>query len=446
MIDVAGRQRIAVVGSGIAGLACAYFLSRRHEVVLFEAEVRPGGHTNTMEADFGDRQIAVDTGFIVFNPLNYPNLCALFAELGVASEKSEMSFAVSIGGGRLEWAGSNLGTLFAQPSNLLKPRFHGMWRDILRFNREAPLALADGRLAEIPLGDYLRIGGYGEAFILDYLLPMGAAIWSVPMAEMRHFPARSFVRFFVNHGLLQVEGRPEWRTVSGGARNYVRRLLRHADIDLRLGRRVVGLARDEAGVSVRLADGNPERFDHVVLATHADQSLRLLGDPTRGEAELLGAFAFEENLAWLHRDARLMPKRRRVWSSWNYLAEDRRDLDRKVAVTYWMNRLQNLDPTRPIFVTLNPLAEPDPALTFARIRYEHPRFDERAIRAQASLGDIQGQRRTWYCGAWTRYGFHEDGLVSAIRVARSLGAPPSFATSAEPYGTMAAPITLKAAE
>ncbi|MCW5751918.1 MAG: FAD-dependent oxidoreductase [Alphaproteobacteria bacterium] len=446
MMETPGRQRIAVVGSGIAGLGAAYFLSRRHQVTLFEADTRPGGHTNTMEADFGDRQITVDTGFIVFNPLNYPNLCALFSELGVASEKSEMSFGVSVGGGRLEWAGSNLATLFAQPANLLRPRFHGMWRDILRFNREAPAALATGHLGESSLGDYLAAGGYGEAFILDYLLPMGAAIWSAPMAEMLRFPARSFVRFFVNHGLLQVNDRPQWRTVSGGARSYVRRLLRQGDIDLRLGCRVVELAREETGVTLYAAGTQPERFDHVVLATHADQSLRLLGDPTRGEAELLGAFRFEKNLAWLHRDARLMPKRRRVWSSWNYLTEDRRDLERKVAVTYWMNRLQNLDPACPLFVTLNPLAEPEAALTFARIGYEHPLFDEGAIRAQAALGEIQGTRRTWFCGAWTRHGFHEDGLVSAIRVARSLGAPPDFATDVAPYESIEPPITLRAAE
>lgn len=424
------RQRIAVIGAGVAGLGAAWALSRRHDVTVFEANRYPGGHANTVEIDYDGARIAVDTGFIVFNDWNYPNITKLFAHLGVPSIKSDMSFAVSVGDaarrGQLEWSGSSIATLFAQKRNLLRPRFHRMWRDILRFNRAAVADLAAGRMAGQSLGDYLRAGGYGEGFMLDYLLPMGAAIWSAPMAEMMACPAETFAWFFKNHGLLSIDDRPQWYTVLGGSREYVRRLIADSTFALRLDSPVRGLQRTEAGVTVSLAD-DTQTFDAVVLACHGDQALRLLGaTATPAERSLLGAFRFQANRAVLHRDLGQMPVRRQVWASWNYLSEPRRDLTRRVGLTYWMNRLQAIDETRPLFVTMNPVHEPDPAKVFAEFAYEHPLFDRAAIDSQASLDRIQGKDRLWFCGAWCNYGFHEDGLSAGLAVARALGAPPAF--------------------
>jgi uncharacterized protein len=406
------RQRIAVIGAGIAGMGAAWALSRRHDVTLFEREPRPGGHSNTVEAD----DVAVDTGFIVYNARNYPNLVRLFDRLGVPTENSDMSFAVSVGDGALEWSGTNLLTLFGQPRNLLSPRFHRMWRDILRFNKQATAALESGALEGLTLGDYLAAGRYSEQFRLDYLLPMGAAIWSAPMAEMLAFPARTFVRFFVNHGLVTVNDRPQWRTVTGGSREYVRRLLADYRGTLRLGAAVRAVKREADGV---LVDG--ERFDQAVIAAHGDQALSMLADADPAERNVLGRFRFQANRAVLHRDESLMPRRRRVWSSWNYLSEPRRDMQRRVGLTYWMNKLQNLDPAKPLFVTMNPLREPAPETVYASFDYEHPLFDTGAIAAQGELVRIQGVRRTWFCGAWAGYGFHEDGLKAGLGVARALG-------------------------
>ncbi len=414
--------RVAVVGSGISGLACAWLLQQRYDVTLFEREGRLGGHSNTAVADYDGHAMPVDTGFIVFNAPNYPNLLGLFAELGVATENSDMSFAVSVGNGALEWSGSTIATLFAQKRNLLSPRFHRMWLDILRFNKEAPRDWAAGRLDGKSLGDYIDAGRYSETFRLDYLLPMGAAIWSSPMADMLAFPARTFVRFFMNHGLLSVNDRPQWQTVSGGSREYVRRIGERLGNAIRLNAPVVEVRRAAQGATVRTADGTTERFDHVVLAAHGDQSLAMLKDVDAEEREILSGFRFQPNRAILHRDANLMPKRRGVWASWNYLSEPRRDLQRRVGLTYWMNRLQNLDPARPLFVTLNPLEPPNPKLVFASFDYDHPLFDATAIAMQRRLPAIQGRGGIWYAGAWSGYGFHEDGLSSGIAVAEALGA------------------------
>lgn len=427
------RSRIAVIGSGISGLSAAYLLGRRHEVVLYEADDRLGGHSNTLDADFAGRRVPVDTGFIVYNPRNYPNLVNLFAELGVPSENSDMSFAVSVGDGALEWSGTSVATLFAQPRNMLSPRFHGMWRDILRFNRLAIADLDGGRVDGLSLEAYLKAGRYGEAFTLDYLLPMGAAIWSSPMSEMMRFPARTFIRFFANHGLLTVNDRPQWRTVSGGSRTYVERIVARMSADIRRRTPVVAVSRDGGRTIVRDSAGHEDRFDHAVIAAHADQALAMLADADSSERELLSSFRFQENVAYLHRDEAQMPKRRRVWSSWNYQTEARRDLDRTVGLTYWMNKLQNIDPAYPLFVGLNPLRAPHPDKTFARITYQHPLFDEAAIQAQTRLGRIQGAGGVWYCGAWTGYGFHEDGLKSAIRVALSLGCAPDWRSDVLPW-------------
>lgn len=435
MTQIAGgrRQRIAVVGGGISGLGAAWALARHHDVTVFEANARPGGHSNTVEVDYDGKAIAVDTGFIVFNDWNYPNLTRLFAHLDVPAIKSDMSFAVSVGQGQcrgeLEWSGNNLATLFAQRRNLLHPSFHRMWYDILRFNKSAVKDLAAGRMTGRSLGDYLAHGRYSDSFMLDYLLPMGAAIWSAPLGEMMDFPAETFANFFRNHGLLSINDRPQWYTVQGGSREYVKRLLADRNFALHLHMPVHAVQRDIDGVNIVTSRGT-SRFDQVILACHADQALRLLDDQaTPQERSLLGNFRFQPNRAVLHRDPALMPRRRKVWASWNYLSEPRRDLQRRVGLTYWMNLLQSIDSSRPLFVTMNPVAEPREDLVFAEFAYEHPLFDRAAIDAQGRLGEIQGKDRLWFCGAWCKYGFHEDGFTSGLRVAEALGATP-FADAA----------------
>ncbi len=432
MTQIAGgrRQRIAVIGAGISGLGAAWALARHHDVTVFEANPAPGGHSNTVEVDYDGKSIAVDTGFIVFNDWNYPNLTRLFAHLDVPAIKSDMSFAVSVGAGELEWSGNNLATLFAQKRNLLRPSFHRMWRDILRFNKEAAVDLTAGRMAGLSLGDYLARSRYSDSFMLDYLLPMGAAIWSAPLAEMMDFPAETFANFFRNHGLLSIDDRPQWYTVQGGSREYVKRLLADGDFSLNLHLPVHAVHREPDGVNVITARGS-SHFDQVVLACHADQTLRLLGDQaTQQERSLLGSFRFQPNRAVLHRDTALMPRRRSVWASWNYLSEPRRDMHRRVGLTYWMNLLQSIDNSRPLFVTMNPVSEPREDLVFAEFAYEHPLFDRPAIDAQARLNEIQGQDRLWFCGAWCKYGFHEDGFTAGLRVAEALGAAPFADTAA----------------
>jgi len=427
-------MKIGVIGAGIAGLGAAWALSRQHDVTVFEANAYPGGHSNTAEVDYDGKRIAVDTGFIVFNNWNYPNIEKLFAHLKVPALKSDMSFSVSVGTGsqrgQLEWNGNTLGSLFAQKRNLLSFRFHRMWRDILRFNRRAVTDLETGRMAALTLGAYLEREGYSESFMLDYLLPMGAAIWSAPMRDMLDFPAVTFARFFRNHGLLSINDRPQWSTVQGGSREYVRRLIADSRFDLKLSTPIRELRRMPDGVILHTDAGPVGPFDQVLLACHGDQALRILGNAaSEQERAILGCFRFQPNRAILHRDLNQMPLRRRAWASWNYLSEPRRDLERRVALTYWMNLLQSIDNRYPLFVTLNPIEEPDPAKVFARFDYEHPLFDRAAIAAQGQLDEIQGRNRLWFAGAWAGYGFHEDGLTAGLRVATALGATLPFAAT-----------------
>lgn len=425
-------MKIAIVGGGIAGLGAAWLLSRENEITVFEANDYPGGHSNTVEIEASGRRVPVDTGFIVYNELNYPNLTRLFEALGVPTEASNMSFAVSISDGDFEYEGSLPG-LVAQPSNLARPRYMRMIRDVLRFYREAPELLEAGADGDMSLGAYLRQRRYSDGFIRDHLLPMGAAIWSASLSDVLEFPAASFVRFLVNHGLLRLMGRPQWRTVSGGSREYVRRLVQPYADRLRLNTAIAAVRRGPDGVWLRDVHGRSERFDQLVLATHADQALALLGeDADSGERRILGEFRYTANRAVLHTDQRLMPRRRSLWASWNYLADDVVDEGRKVAVTYWMNRLQNLETAPPLFVTLNPLAEPDPAAVHREFVYDHPQFDARAVQAQRQIWEIQGARRTWFCGSYCGYGFHEDGLQAGFAVAEALGAPAPWAREITP--------------
>lgn len=413
------RKRIAVVGSGIAGLSAGWLLSKRYAVTLFEASETLGGHTNTVDVTLEGRTFPVDTGFLVFNDRTYHNLCALFDRLGVGSVASEMSFSVRVDEDRLEWAGGSLATVFAQKRNLIKPEFWGMLKDILHFNRESTALVEQGVAAQGTLEEFLDRGGYGRAFREWYLLPMSAAIWSCPTGSMLGYPASTFLRFCYNHGLLQVNGRPKWRTVSGGGREYVRRLAADLD-DVRLASPVQAVRREPGGVHVSTARGT-ERFDALVLATHSDQSLALLEDADPEERAVLGAVGYQPNEAWLHTDESLLPRTRDAWSAWNYLAGDARLDGRPVTVSYLINQLQPLPCKAPVIVTLNPVRSPRAESVIRRFTYSHPVFDIPAIDAQRRLPSIQGRRKTWFCGAWTGYGFHEDGLKSGLAVANAMG-------------------------
>jgi predicted NAD/FAD-binding protein len=430
----AQRQRIAVVGSGIAGLSCAWLLGRRHDVTLLEAAPRLGGHVNTIEVPGPGGAVAVDTGFIVYNETTYPNLTALFRHFSVATQPSEMSFAVSLDNGALEYAGTTLAGLFAQKQNLLRPRFWRMIFEILRFYRTARGGAAAPRDDDETLREYLDRNGYGAALRDDHLLPMAAAIWSGGTAALADYPAASFIRFCANHGLLQVAGRPQWRAVSGGSSAYVRKLVADFAGRIETGTPVLTVRRQPDGVDLRTGAGETRRFDHVVLATSAPRALDMLADADARERALLGAFGTVKNLAVLHSDPTLMPRRRAVWSSWNYLGSRAPRAGADLCVTYWMNRLQTLDARRPFFVTLNPQHPPAAGTLWHSEIYEHPLFDAAAIRAQRQVWHLQGARRTWFCGAWFGAGFHEDGLQAGLAVAEQLGGVARPWTVADPSG------------
>ena len=411
-------MKVAVIGSGISGLAAAWLMRKHADVRVYEKNGYAGGHTNTIKVPGGP---AVDTGFIVFNERNYPEFTGMLSHLKVASQASDMSFSASIGGGRLEYAGDNLNTLFAQRWNLLDRSHWRMLLDIMRFNRDAKRALKSGLKVDLTLGEFIMQGRYGHELSRRYLLPMAAAIWSCPVGAMLKFPAASFLKFFENHGLLDLMDRPRWRTVSGGSREYVKKLLEGLGGRVHLNTAVTRVRRAPEGVYVRDISGAEVLYDRVVMASHGDETLALLSDATAEERGILGAFRYQENRAVLHTDAAFMPKRRKAWASWNYLADEVHGEAARVSVTYWMNRLQDLSGARDYFVSLNPLTEPAPGSILYDTLYMHPVFTREAMQAQERLAAIQGQDRLWFCGAWCGYGFHEDGLRSAVLAVKSMG-------------------------
>ena len=420
-----GAQRIAVIGAGISGLSSAWLLGQKHKVTLFEAGSYAGGHTNTVDVTVDGITHPVDTGFLVFNSKTYPNLTALFAHLDVASVETQMTFAVSLDSPRLEWSGSNLATVFGQKRNLVRLDFWRMLADILRFNRESLAWMAAHSDDTLSLRDFLLAGRYSKPFAEWYLLPMAAAIWSCPAGQMLDYPLATFVRFCSNHGLLQVFDRPAWRTVQGGGREYVKKLISQI-ADLRLNTPVLGVEQSKKGVLLA-SQGNhgealSEHFDQVVFACHSDQALAILGDGASPQVrQTLGAIRYAPNRAVLHTDPALLPRNPALWSAWNYISGEASANDqRPVSVSYLINQLQPLPFKTPVVVSLNPQREPASDKVIAEFDYAHPVFDAAAIAAQREIKQLNGQRGIWFCGAWNGYGFHEDGLKSALSVANAL--------------------------
>lgn len=424
-------MRIAVIGSGISGLGAAYLLSPHHGVDLYEADDRFGGHAHTTDVCVDGVTCPADTGFMVFNHKTYPNLCALFERLGVAEQTANMSFSVTCADDYVEWASSSLDTVFSERRLLLRPRFWAMLRDVIKLDRSARRLLDDPALADITLGQLLDREGYGPGFRHWYLVPMGAAIWSTPTEKMLEFPAASFLRFAHNHGLLYVFGKPPWRSVKGGSRTYVEKAVAAVSGTARTSASVTRVRREPAPVMVSTSDGGERAYDAVVFACHPAQTLAVLEDVTEAERDVLDCFAYHPNAAVLHTDTRFLPTRRRAWSAWNYFAE-RCEGAGGLSVTYWLTVLQQLQAPKPVLVTINPMVDVAETEVLGRYDYEHPVFDRRAIIAQDRVPDIQGVRNTWHVGAWQRYGFHEDGLWSAVRMAESMGVRAPWPSEPEP--------------
>ena len=435
-------QKIAVIGSGISGLSCAWLLAQHSDsafdVTLFEADARIGGHTNTVDVDLEGMRCGVDTGFLVFNDWTYPNLIALFAHLNVETATSDMSFSVSLrheNKVKLEWSGCNLATVFAQPSNLASPKFLGMLRDMVRFNKQT-VALVDSKAVLTgTLGAFLDTHGYGHAFRDWYLRPMAACIWSTPSKKINDFPLQSFLTFCRNHGLLSISNRPQWRTVRGGARNYTEKLAAEiSTIRCNAAIKQVRAATATALATIMHADGE-EQFDHIIMACHSDQALALLAAPTVAHQQVLGAIKYHPNVAVLHTDTKLLPERKRAWAAWNYLAPYEAAAG-EVALSYLINRLQPLPFKQAVVVTLNPPFEPAADKVLAKIQYAHPVYLPESVAAQRDLPQIQGVGNLWFAGAWTRYGFHEDGLRAGIAVAQALGARTPWVTDVPAANTL----------
>lgn len=416
-------MRIAIVGSGVSGIGAAWLLSPSHSVDLFEAEPTFGGHAHTVDVAVGQQRYPVDTGFQVYNERTYPNLIRFFDRLGVDFDESDMSFSVHVEDEDVEWSGTNLNTLFAQRKNITNPRFLQMLAGVVRFSHDANRLLADASLETMTLRELLTREGYPQSFTDWYLLPMGAAIWSTPAGRMLDYPAATFLRFCDNHGLLHITGKPIWRSVRGGSRTYVERALATLSGEAHCGEAVERVVRTATGVCV----STPRRtatYDAVIMATHPPQTLSLLADDaTADERRTLSAFGYQPNPATLHGDTSFMPKERRAWASWNWFADSGECKKERMALTYWINGLQKIgDDAPPIFETLNPHKPYDEALTYAPLLFEHPLFTSRAIEAQHEVAGLQGAGGLWFAGAWQRYGFHEDGLLSSVRVAEAMGA------------------------
>ena len=411
-------MKIAVIGSGIAGMGCAYLLSRQHQVVLFEKESRLGGHTHTHAVRQGNQDYRIDTGFIVFNPDNYPLLSKLFGELNVATQKTEMGFSVQNAATGLEYNATNLNAMFCQRRNLVSPKFIRMTTDILRFYRECPALLAlpdDGPT----LGEYLKTNNYSQLFIDDHIVPMACALWSSPSDTIAEFPAKYLVQFMHNHRMLQVNERPQWRVVEGGSSTYIRALEKVWNVDVRLNSKLQGVARDPLGARIKTADGE-EHFDQVVFACHSDQALALLSDANPLEQEILGDLPYQENETVLHTDASILPKNKKAWAAWNaYMPASKTEA---CTVSYCMNILQSVASPEPFIVSLNRTADIAPDKILAKMRYQHPMYTHASVQAKTRRHEINGKNNTWFAGAYWGFGFHEDGLRSGVEVARSLGA------------------------
>jgi uncharacterized protein len=418
---VGSDVKVAVVGAGISGMSAAWLLSRMHDVTLFEQEPRFGGHSNTIDVPEAQSNVAVDTGFIVYNTACYPNLIALFRYLDVPTAPTDMSFSVSLDDGRYEYNGNGARGFFAQWRNLASPAHWRMAKDIKRFFLEASELQAAAQDPSLTLRAWLEQRNYSRSFIDRHIVPMGAAIWSAPASEMLGFPAQSFARFFANHGLLQMDNRPQWRTVRGGSRGYVSRLMADFQGASFKGDGVVSIARKPGGVKITTRGGHTEAFDTCLIACHADDALGLLEDASDQESSILGAFRYASNDTILHTDASLMPRRRKVWTSWNYLGTSGESSDRSASVTYWMNQLQPLATKTNYFVSLNPAQPIARDKIIARFAYQHPMFDRAALTAQKHLWSLQGERNTWFAGSYFGYGFHEDGLQAGLAAAEDLG-------------------------
>jgi predicted NAD/FAD-binding protein len=413
------KEQIAIIGSGISGLSAAYFLSDKYDIKLYEKNHYFGGHSNTVDINYNGQEISVDTGFIVFNHQTYPNLKAFFALLDVAYEKSTMSFAAKINAGKIEYAGTNLDSVFAQRKNILNPKFLLMLRDILRFNKKASEILERDFDENYTLKNLLTELNLKEYFCQFYLLPMSGAIWSCPLETMLNYPAQSFVRFFKNHGLLTVSDQPQWFTVSGGSKNYVKKIITKIGKNALINDTVVSVERTQNNKVLVKSRSGEKIFDKVLFATHADDTLALIKNPNDKEKQILSQFKYQKNLAILHCDSSVMPKSKKAWASWVY--SNNNNKKSAISVSYWMNNLQNINHNYPLFVTLNPNCEIALKKVFASFNYEHPIFDSAAIKAQNHIKEIQGIDRFYFCGAYQKYGFHEDGITSALNAIKELG-------------------------
>lgn len=422
-------MKIAVVGAGISGLGAAYALSERHDVKVFESDGRIGGHAHTVDVEYADGSQWVDTGFIVYNQRNYPNLTSLFEHLEVPTRWSDMSFGFSLNDGACEYACDNLNKIFAQRWRAFDPRFVQTFTEIIRFTKTGPADLRSGRMDGLSLGEWLDERRFSQWFRERFLLPMGGAIWSTSLFDILDFPAESFVRFFVNHDLMTgLDPAQRWRTVEGGSREYVQRLVQKLGPRVIVDHGVSAVFQNQAVPELVFDDGSREQFDQVVLAVHGPVARRLLKDASPDQQTALSAFQTSGNRVVLHSDPALMPKRRRVWSSWNFLSNGMaKDSERPAQVSYWMNRLQGIPDERPLFISLNPQSDPDPELVHGEFSYDHPLFNRDSFTAQGSMDRIQGAGGVWYAGAWLGYGFHEDGLRSGLRVAEALGDRPDWA-------------------